>query len=195
MGALADCELVSHSFFGQPVNSITTAAFIVAGLVVARRGRLRWVGAGLVATGVGSFLFHGPMTGGSEWAHDVSLAWLVLLIAGLGSRWETWSRLPGLLVLGVVFALSPQSADPIAVGLTLVALAAIVRAEPSAATLALLGGLGLVAALGRLGSTGGPMCDPASPWQWHGFWHVGAALVVAWWSLRWLDRHADLYPA
>lgn len=195
MGALADCELVTHVFFGQAVNSVTTAAFIVAGIFVGRRDRLRWVGAALVATGIGSFLFHGPMTEGSEWAHDVSLTWLILTIAGLGSRWEAWTRVPGLLAIGVTFIAAPQIADPIAAALTIAALAVIIRTDHSAASLASLGILGAVAGLGRLGSTGGPLCVPGSLWQWHGLWHVGAAAVVAWWSLRWLDRRARLYPA
>lgn len=195
MGALADCELALDGLLGQPVNTLTTLAFVIGGAVVARHRRTRWIAIALIATGVGSFLFHGPMVTGSEWAHDVSLAWLILVIAGFGSRWEKWTRLPGLLAIGSGFALFPAAADPSAVALTVVAVGAIVRHDRSAESLALLAGLGAVAILGRLGATGGPLCVPASMWQWHGLWHVGAAAVVAIWALRRNRRATDLYPA
>lgn len=183
MGAAADCELIGQSFLGQPVNSITTVAFLVAGAVLWPRHRLRWIAAGLVATGIGSFLFHGPMPAGSEWAHDVSLAWLILLVAGLGRPWEGWARLPGLVALGVTFALLPAWADPMAVAFTIVALVLIVRDDRSQRTIAPLALLAGSALVGRLGATGGPWCDPTSTFQLHGVWHIAAAVVVAWWAL------------
>jgi hypothetical protein len=42
---------------------------------------------------------------------------------------------------------------------------------------------GSVAVIGRLGSTNWPLCDPASPWQTHGLWHLGAAVAVTWWAI------------
>jgi len=30
-----------------------------------------------------------------------------------------------------------------------------------------------------VGRTGGPLCDPASPMQWHAVWHVAAAAAMA----------------
>ncbi|HLF43892.1 MAG TPA: hypothetical protein VJA46_10265, partial [Acidimicrobiia bacterium] len=81
MGAAADCESIGVGLLRQPVNSLTTLAFAVAGIVVmTRRPERLWVGIALIATGIGSFLFHGPMPGGSEWAHDVTLAWLLLVV-------------------------------------------------------------------------------------------------------------------
>lgn len=182
MGAAADCELIRSGFLGQPVNTITTLVLVAAGLLVLRRPRLRWVGTALVATGIGSFLFHGPMTSGSEWAHDVTLAWLILVIAGAGEAWERWSRLPGLLALAVLFALVPEIADPLAVGLTVVAVVLVLRRNRSRATLLALSLIAGTAIIGRLGATGGPLCDPVSLLQTHGLWHIGAAIGVAWWA-------------
>lgn len=183
MGAAADCELIGAGFWGQPVNSITTLFLIAAGGVLAVRPRLRWIAVGLIATGVGSFLFHGPMPSGSEWAHDVSLAWLILLIAGLGRSWERWTQIPGLIGLAVVFAILPAVADPVAVVTALLALVLILRDDRSAGTTAPLVLLGAAAILGRLGATGGPLCDPESLFQWHGVWHVAAAGAVTWWAI------------
>ena len=80
MGALRDCEAIADSLLGQPVNSLTTLAFVVAGVVVWARTDRRWVAAGLVATGLGSFLFHGPMPSYAQLAHDVTLWFLVAVV-------------------------------------------------------------------------------------------------------------------
>lgn len=189
MGAAADCELIGPGFLGQPVNSLTTFAFVVAGamLIVVRPDR-RWVGIGLAATGVGSFLFHGPMPPGSEWAHDVTLAWLIAIVAGIGSRWERYSRLPALVVLALAFAVVPAMADPVAFALTALALLTVLRSDRSRPVMAPLLLLAVVAGYGRLGSTGGPLCDPESILQPHGVWHIGSALAVAWWAVAYSGR-------
>lgn len=183
MGALADCELVRGPLIGQPANAATTVAFIIAGLAVARRRDMRWVGAAIVATGIGSLLFHGPMPPGSEWAHDTSLAWLILVIAGWNRPWERWTRLPGLILLGVVFVATPVVADPVAVALVGAALGLILIPDRSTHSLGPVLLLGAAAIVGRLGATGGPLCDPTSLWQPHALWHVAAAGAVAWWAL------------
>lgn len=183
MGAAADCEAIGSGFLGQPINTLTTVGFIISGgLVIARRPDRRWVGIALIATGLGSFLFHGPMPPGSEWAHDVTLTWLIVVVAGTGSRVESFTKLPALLVIGVVFAVAPVLADPIAVAAAIVAVVSVLRRSDRAAVPPLLL-LGAVATFGRLGATGGPLCDPGSVFQPHGVWHLGAAVAVAWWAI------------
>jgi hypothetical protein len=185
MGAAADCEAISAWFLGQPVNSLTTIAFVLAGVWIwARRPNRGWVGTGLILTGVGSFLFHGPMPEGGEWAHDVSLAWLILLIAATDTRWQALSRLPALAGLGLAFWWLPVIADPVAVALTAVAVISLLTRDHSYSTWAPLALIALVGALGRLGSSQGPWCDPSSVLQTHGVWHVGAAVAVAWWATK-----------
>lgn len=183
MGAAVDCELIRSGFLGQPVNTITTLGFFIAGSWLLWRPKTKWVGVALVATGFGSFVFHGPMPSWGAWAHDVTLAWLILVAGGLGTRWERWSRLPGLALLAVLFAVSPLSADPVTVALAVIVIASIVLRREGRRTLAPLALLGAVAVLGRLGATDWPLCDPRSVWQLHGLWHVGAALAVAWWAM------------
>ncbi|HWL49812.1 MAG TPA: hypothetical protein VNT92_08030 [Acidimicrobiia bacterium] len=184
MGAAADCEVIGAGFLGQPINALTTFGFVAAGIIVIlRRGDMRWIGLGLVATGIGSFLFHGPMPPGNEWVHDVTLAWLVTMVAGWGTRWERFTQVPALLIIGALFAVIPVIADPLAVALTLVALLSILRSDRSPAALAPLLLLAVVAVYGRLGATGGPLCDPGSLLQPHAVWHLGAATAVVWWAL------------
>ena len=189
MGAAADCEAIGTGFLGQPVNGLTTLGFIIAGVFVASRRRdRRWVGIALGATGVGSFLFHGPMPAGNEWAHDVTIAWLLVVVAATGTRAERYSRLPTLVVLGIGFALAPSWGDPIAVALTIVAIGSILRGRDRRGALLPLLLLALVAIYGRLGATGGPLCDPESLFQPHGVWHLGAAVAVTWWALSDVSR-------
>jgi hypothetical protein len=184
VGAAADCEAIGPGWLGQPVNSLTTLAFIVAGvLVLVARPDRRWVGTALAATGAGSLLFHGPMPPWSEWAHDVTLAWLLLVIAGTGTRWERQTHLPGLAGLALLFAVAPVSADPLAVVLSVVAVLSILRRDRSPATVWPMTLIGAAAIFGRLGASGGPLCDPDSLLQLHGIWHLAAAAGVAWWAL------------
>lgn len=184
MGAAADCEVIGAGFLGQPINALTTLGFVAAGIIVlVRRGDMRWIGIGLIATGIGSFLFHGPMPAGNEWAHDMTLTWLVTMVAGWGTRWERFSHLPAFAVIGILFAVFPDIADPFAVVMTLVALITILRRDHSPATTAPLLLLAAVAVFGRIGATGGPLCEPSSLFQPHAVWHLGAATAVAWWAL------------
>lgn len=183
MGATADCELIGSGLLGQPVNTLTTLALVAAGLVLVPRPRSRWVGIALIATGLGSFAFHGPMAPGGIWIHDVTLAWLILVIAAHSRSWERWSYLHGLAVLGVAFAIRPEVSDWMTGALFVVAAGLLVAEDRSRATLLPLALLVLAAIAGRLGSTDGPLCDPESMLQPHGLWHIGAAVAVAWWAI------------
>lgn len=189
MGAAADCETIGAGFLGQPVNSLTTIAFLVAAAVlIGLRPDRKWVGIALAATGLGSFLFHGPMPAGSEWAHDVTLAWLITIVAGIGSRWERLTHFPALVVLAIAFAIVPVAADSVAVVITAVAVLTVLRRDRSRPVLASLLLLTVVAVYGRLGATGGPLCDPGSVFQPHAVWHLGAAFTGAWLALVYSDR-------
>jgi hypothetical protein len=182
MGALRDCEAVVHTVFGQPVNSTTTLVFVIAGVVIIQRSDLLWVGIASIATGVGSFLFHGPMPAFSQWVHDATLVWLLLVVVAHGRPWERWAHLPGLVIIAATVAI-PGTADPVGAVLAAVTTATLVLGDRSFATLGPIALLIVVAIVGRLGTTGGPLCHPDSVWQPHGLWHIGAAVAVTWWAL------------
>ena len=181
MGALQDCEAV-HAFVGQPVNSVTSLAFVAGGVLIIIRSPMTWVGVASITTGIGSFLFHGPMPPYGEWVHDLTLAWLLLVVAAQGRSWERWAHIPGLIVVGAL-ALIPGAADLAGVGLAALAIILLLLSDRTMSTLGPLALLVTVAIIGRLGSTGGRLCDPSSIWQPHGLWHVGAATAVTWWAL------------
>ena len=177
--AAADCELISNSFWGQPVNSISSLAFVLVGLLlVQRRPVLGWAA---IAAGVGSFLFHGPMPGWAEWAHDVSLAMVPVAIA-FEARPKVVLAMAGAIAL--VFAFWLAAAEVVTAILVIEAAAVVwarretVSVRPAALAFALLGAGVLVSVLSR---TDGQLCDPDSLLQGHAVWHVlGASALWVW---------------
>ena len=184
LAAAADCEAIRDGLLGQPVNTITTLAFPIAAAVVARNPDRRWIAAGLAATGAGSALFHGPMIPGSEWAHDVSLAWLLAVVATDGAKHRSRTALLSMVGLGALLAAAPQADDPVFIGLTVAAIGRILWRDRSPRTLGALALLGGAAVLGRLSATGNPLCNPDSWLQGHGVWHVASAAAVAIWASK-----------
>lgn len=181
---IADCERALSGLLVQPTNALTSLGFVVVALVVASRTPHRWLAIALAATGIGSFLSHGPMPPGSAWAHDVSLAWLLVAAGLAGTDRAWWSGWPTLVVLGIAFAVAPAIAIPVSVALAVVAIAAILWRARGPWT---LGALALLAAggiLGRLSTTGAVLCDPDALVQGHGIWHLAAATAVGLWALR-----------
>lgn len=149
----SDCEHLGEGFLAQPVNALSSLAFVAAGLWILSRGNRRaptafgWV---VVATGVGSFLFHGPQPSWARPAHDgTAIATAVggMLLAGAEVR-----------RLGARGFLREQSGALLLFGGALAAYAA--------------------------GRTGSPLCDPDSPLQAHGAWHVLIAASLATFGVR-----------
>jgi hypothetical protein len=154
----SDCEQIGTGWLAQPVNAVSSLAFVPAGAWVASRagecrGWRRWevlgVGAALVANGVGSFAYHGTQPPWAQVAHDAPIVAIVALLAAneLGRRVQP----------------SPTEADT--------------RAR-RAGRVALATGAAALAAYG-LGRTGSPACRPESPFQWHAAWHGLAAVSLA----------------
>ncbi len=81
----SDCEALRDGWLGQPVNTLSSVAYIVAGAYVLRRGGPRISALALAAVGVGSVLYHGPMTPGAGLAHDGSI---VALAATVPLAWR-----------------------------------------------------------------------------------------------------------
>lgn len=149
----SDCERLRDGWLAQPVNALTSLAFVAAaGVVLARTGgpggRRREVltySALLALVGAGSVAFHGPQPPGARVMHDWPIPMLLALAGGTPlvrrSRGRAplpgWSRRRGSALAGVA------------------------------------GAAGLAYAGGR---TGAPTCDPDSLLQFHGAWHTLAAL-------------------
>lgn len=197
----SDCEELDPGFLAQPVNALTSLGFSVVGVVMVgwarmANGRERWVRwmfiAGMVATGLGSFLFHGPQGPGSRFLHDITFLTVLAILAtadlGAAMRWSD-RRVAGVFGAAVAAASVVLLAWPgITNVLTGIAVVSLVvsdvllfgragRAGPwyiGAVALLVVAVASLV-----LGRTDAPLCDPGSPYQPHGLWHLLSAGALA----------------
>jgi hypothetical protein len=190
MGAAVDCEAIRQGLVGQPANALSSLMFVLAGVWLLRRATTRWVGLALIATGSGSFLFHGPLAPGGEWIHDVTLAWLLAVIIVEARHWPPGAHLAGAGVVAIGFALVPGVADVTMALMAITAVWWLLVDDHSRRTWLPLVLLGAAALVGRLGATGGPLCDATSIVQPHALWHVGAAIAVTWWAESRLPSHS-----
>jgi hypothetical protein len=147
----SDCEHVTRGLLAQPTNAITSLGFALAGgwvisraLRSGRRVEPLVFGASIIATGVGSFLYHGPQPPHADAAHDASILILLSQVIVYEGRGRLMKRPP----------------------------------EPRSFRLA-VASLGIAAVLFAFGRTSSPLCDPDSPVQLHGAWHVVVALSLA----------------
>ena len=189
--AAADCERILDSWWGQPVNTSTSFAFIVAGVLVWWRRR-ELIPSGLIAgVGFGSIAFHGPMPSWGEFLHDLSIVLTLVWVVLVETRRLHWWLFG--IALATALAVTPAVADPAQAVLafaTVTVIAIVPERRPKRlAALAILGGGALIGTLAR---TGGPLCEPYSIWQGHGLWHVAAATSLALWAL--LIRPSPLLP-
>jgi hypothetical protein len=196
----SDCEALGDGWLAQPFNAVSSLAFSVVGVIVfvwafraeGRERRFRTVlGSLLVATGLGSFLFHGPQPATSQFAHDVTFL-SVMATLGIGNlggtlgwpeRW-TWIGVGGATsVAAAILVVSPGATNAlfvISLGVIAASEVAIHRTGGGsgpwyAATLVLA-----VLALGLFitGRTDGWLCEPGSQFQLHGAWHVAIAAAI-----------------
>jgi hypothetical protein len=152
-----DCERIRPGLIAQPVNTITSVAFVAAAGVTALRSRRRGTSFGvqeitysglLALVGVGSVAFHGPQPPGAKVLHDAPIAGLLALALAtpLVRRARGRTSLPGW---------SPRRG-------------------------AVLAGVGAAAAAAyAAGRTSAPTCCPDCVVQFHGLWHVLAAVGFA----------------
>ena len=187
-GAIADCERILDGLLAQPANAVTSLAFVGAAALVWRAER-RGVAAALAATGIGSFLFHGPMPPGSQWAHDASLAWLLISVGLSDSRWERFGGWPALGGVGALLAVAPVTGDAAAGLAAAAAIGSTLWHRRTPRTWLALAVLGLGALVGRLSASDAPWCNPDTLLQGHSFWHLAAAAAMVVWA-----RHDRTVP-
>ncbi len=178
MIANSDCELIRSGLLDQPVNALTSLSFVVVAVVLRHRPVLAVLAA---LTGIGSFAYHGFGGGLAHWLHDTSLA---MLLVGLVAERRPAVLAVAAAVLGVVFAIAPESSvvatGLVAVGAAVILVRAGVLADRRSVTA--LAVLGLGAIIGVLSRSGGPLCTPDSLLQGHALWHIAAAAALVIWS-------------
>lgn len=152
-----DCERIRPGLVAQPVNTVTSLAFVAAAGATALRSRRRGARYGateiayttlLALVGVGSVAFHGPQPRGAKVLHDAPIAGLLALAAAtpVVRRARGRTALPGW---------TPRRG-------------AVLTGVAAAAGAAFAGG-----------RTSAPTCCPDCALQLHGLWHVLAATGFA----------------
>jgi hypothetical protein len=195
-----DCETIGSGILAQPVNAVSSLAFSVFGLVLLfsmsrydgpeRVNRLI-IGILMIATGIGSVLFHGPQGSASHFLHDVTIlltmtAIVTMNVAGL-LRWteqRVWLILVGTaLVISAVLLIWPSSTNVVA-GIALVALVVQDVALHRAGSIRTGWWIAAIVAMAVallffvVGRTGGPLCDSSSLFQGHALWHILSATTL-----------------
>jgi hypothetical protein len=199
----ADCESLANGFLAQPINAVSSLAFVVAGFLLfwaATRDGYRGpliVGFSvtMVAVGIGSVAFHGPGGVVADWVHDGSItALLVLIVAaeiGNAIGWNQrrvvagWAAVSA--VLWSVEWIWSRAGDTLNAPLAAFAVVGVLatqraeapkREERTRGILVGLAILGLGGVIMLLSRTGGPLCAPNSLLQGHAIWHVLAAFGI-----------------
>lgn len=191
--ARSDCEHCRAGWVTQPVNTVSSLAYVAAGAALLRRGERdrsqRAVGWAVMAAGVGSVAYHGPGGRLSHWAHDASvIAMLGLVAANRSTRGEESSP-SGTVLSAIPAAAALAAVDPRVSALAQVGAGAAVaglevhrmgRGERSPAVAATW----LIALAAHvLGRSDSPLCRPRSLLQPHAAWHALSALAL-WRSVR-----------
>jgi hypothetical protein len=193
------CERVDPSYWAEPVNAVTNAAFLIAAFVMWRRVRgqgipLATALCGLLgAIGVGSYLFH---THGQVWAAIADVVPIVLfsltyiyaanrdfwglrpVVAGIGAL----GYLPYSALLTPVFAALPFFGVssfywPLPVLILAYAIGLRTRAPATARGLAI--GAGLLCVSLTFRSLDMTVCDTI-PLGTHFLWHILNGILLGW---------------
>lgn len=194
--AAVDCEQLRDGLLAQPANSLSSLAFVAAGIWIMVRAfrhvlNLDAIAVGLaaVATGMGSVMFHGGSEASAHWLHDTTLLVVFTLVAirHLGRNQLSLAlAAPFVAVVASAIVLAiPTSTTLVS---SLLVLGVVVggfiewhRGEsvihmPLVATML----FGLSASwLGRKGSV---LCAPESVLQPHALWHIVMAVSIVWWA-------------
>lgn len=198
---LSDCEQFDTAWLLQPVNAVSSLGFSLVGLLILRwairvQGQERIArvvfGTALIATGIGSFMFHGFDTAVAQFLHDVTfLALIVLLVTMNVSPVRGWRSATGWMVaaLGVVtvslvLLIAPDRTNIITIVATIALIGSDVLMEHRGGIarrwwIASLAAMSVAIAAFVLGRTGAPLCDPDSIFQGHALWHLLSAAAIA----------------
>lgn len=205
----SDCEHLGEGLLAQPVNALSSFAYVVVGVAIAvvaarrvdRPGPSYVYAACVALIGLGSVAFHGPQPMGSRIMHDLPIlvAALFILCHDLGVLVPRFTRVLAAFVVAAIVAtaltLISVEAGTAATGVVLVAVGIAeilihrrgLRAGRSTSSVAvwMLVGVALVAGSSwLLGRTDSPVCDPDGAVQLHGLWHVLSSLIFGlWWWL------------
>jgi hypothetical protein len=201
--AASDCERCRPGLVAQPVNAMSSLAFVATGIALVA-GADRAVGSSAdaavgwaaVAAGLGSVAYHGPGTSAGRYVHDATLVGLLATvvvadagrITGRPARRGVLAAVPVLALAGAVPRWSMRTQAVVGVAATVSESVRIAGLPSTTAGRWRHRAAGVVAGAGAmghvLGRSGGPWCRPDSRLQPHALWHAAMAVTL---GLRALD--------
>ena len=210
----SDCEHIGQGLLAQPANTLSSLAYVLAGLLILGRAAVARPGARVapavyavtvVGVGIGSAAFHGPMPAWGRFGHNLSIAAVLAFVIGYDVALARGaSANTGLAMFvaitgacAIVLAVSPDVSNALDAVLVIGAVVAEIGVSRTAAGRAtadgrlwilIVGAVAIGAFLNALGRTDAPLCQPDSPVQLHALWHVLTAFVL------WLYGSAVLGP-
>ncbi len=193
--AAGDCERCRPGLVAQPVNTLSSLAYVVSGAAQlqaagpsGRRSEraLAWA---TVAAGLGSVAYHGPGRRLGRYAHDAALIAMLGYLAVTDAELLLGQELPApaLAAVPVAAALGAHPATAMAAQIVAGTAAGAIEVARAVTTPASAGptarrselatlAVGLAAHLG--GGTGGPWCRPDARLQPHAVWHAMTAATL-----------------
>jgi Ceramidase len=210
----SDCERIGQGLLAQPANTLSSLAYVVAGVLLLRRSLTGRSGVrmmpmvyavAVIGVGIGSAAFHGPMPAWGRFAHDLSIAAVLAFVIGYDVALARGASANAGLAMfvgitgacAVVLAVAPDAGNALDAVLIAGAVVAEIGASRSAAgratadgrlSIVIVGVVTIGALLNAAGRTDAPLCEPDSPVQLHAVWHVLTAFVL------WLYGTAALGP-
>jgi hypothetical protein len=207
----AYCERTDPSFWAEPVNAVTNAAFLIAALVMFLRVRgqglpiaTTLVGI-LTAIGIGSFLFHTFATPWAAMADTVPIALYILTYLFAANlhywRWPLWGAILGTLAFFPYAALTVPvfqalpfftiSAGYWPVPLLIAIYAVLLRRRFPDTARGLAIGAGILVLSLVMRSLDELVCD-AIPVGTHLWWHILNATMLGW-MIEVYRRHRQVH--
>lgn len=193
------CERTDLTYWSEPVNAVTNAAFLIAAFIMWRRLRgerlpIAWgLVAILAAIGIGSYLFHTHATVWAVTADVVPIGLFILLyLFAVGWHFLRWPLWAALLLTAAFLPFSAAVVPGIAqlpffgissfywtVPILLVAFAPLVARAQAQTARGMLIGAGILSVSISLRSVDEMVCD-AVPLGTHFLWHCLNGLMLGW---------------
>ena len=191
------CERTDFTYWSEPINAVTNAAFLIAALIMWHRAAglagARLLAAILFAIGIGSYLFHTHATAWAALTDVLPILLYILVYLYLVNRavagWPVWAAALGTAgflpyAAGVTFVLAEIPFLSISsvywtVPILLVIYSAIFRARYPATTTGFLIGAAILSLSITLRSLDEILCA-VWPLGTHPAWHLLNALMLGW---------------
>ncbi len=187
------CEHIGDGLLKQPINAISSLAFVLVGflMISRRRPELNLLALAAIITGLGSAFYHASLSFAGQFfdvlgMHMVAIFMIVYAFRfnkRLGFSKTLWIFTVATVLLGVILWTAPESrrylfAGLIIIGILLELLLAVRKKSLNCKYL--ISGI-LVMAIGQLIwqlDNSGVVCYPDSLFQGHGLWHILGAIAL-----------------